>query len=162
MPFWPPTLTECRLRGHHANMAAKTKSRNRTVVVQSPKAAAPIIRVTAPRAAPVTRRRRRRSGSRVSGDAGSFKNQIGAGIGGFVFGYIETKFPNLPTLPIIGRAGTVAVACHFLRKQGGFGHAPLIRDVGMAAAVIAGYQLGKTGKISGDEVDGDDVLAHQI
>jgi len=87
---------------------------------------------------------------------------LGAGIGGYLFGFIETKFPNLPTLPIVGRAGTVAIACHFLQKQGGFGHGAIVRDVGMAAAVIAGYQLGKTGKISGDDVDGDDVLANQI
>lgn len=86
---------------------------------------------------------------------------IGAGIGGAVFGYIESHFPNLPTLPVLGRAGTVAIACHFLRKQGGLGHGVLVRDVGMAAAVIAGYQLGKTGKIAGDDgVDGD--LAQQI
>lgn len=144
--------------------AKKTKSRTRTVVVQPSRAAAPIIKVSAPRAAPVTRRRRRRVGGRASGGGGGggFKHQIGAGIGGFVFGYIESKFPNLPTLPVVGRAGTVAIACHFLTKQGGFGHAPLVRDVGMAAAVIAGYQLGKTGKISGDDVDGDDVLANQI
>lgn len=87
---------------------------------------------------------------------------IGAGIGGYIFGFIETKFPNLPTLPVVGRAGTIAIACHFLRKQGGFGHGTLVRDVGNAAAVIAGYQLGKTGKISGDDVDGQDDLAQQI
>lgn len=87
---------------------------------------------------------------------------IGAAIGGAVFGYIEKSFPNLPTLPILGRAGTVAVACHFLRKQGGMGHGALVRDIGMAAAVIAGYQLGKTGKISGEDVMGDDELAAQI
>jgi hypothetical protein len=141
-------------------MAAKTKSRTRTVVVQPAKAAAPIIRVSAPRAAPVTRRKRRVGGS-SSAKGGGFKDMIGAGIGGAVFGYIESHFPNLPTLPVVGRAGTVAIACHFLRKQGGMGHGVLVRDVGMAAAVIAGYQLGKTGKIAGDDgVDGD--LAQQI
>lgn len=88
------------------------------------------------------------------------RSMIGAGIGGAVFGYIENHFPNLPTLPVIGRAGTVAVAAHFLNKQGGFGHSALVRDVGMAAAVIAGYQLGKTGKIAGDEEVG--ALAAQI
>jgi len=141
-------------------MAAKTKSRTRTVVVQPAKAAAPIIRVSAPRAAPITHRRKRRVGG-ASSQGGGFKDMIGAGIGGAVFGYIESHFPNLPTLPVVGRAGTVAIACHFLRKQGGLGHGVLVRDVGMAAAVIAGYQLGKTGKIAGDDgVDGD--LAQQI
>jgi|WetSurMetagenome_2_1015567.scaffolds.fasta_scaffold23732_4 hypothetical protein len=136
----------------------KTASRTRTVVVQPAKAAAPIIRVSAPRAAPITHRRKRR----VSGSAqgGGLKDMVGAGVGGAVFGYIETHFPNLPTLPVLGRAGTVALACHFLRKQGGFGHGALVRDVGMAAAVIAGYQLGKTGKIAGDDDVGE--LSQQI
>lgn len=80
---------------------------------------------------------------------------IGAGIGGAVFGFIEKEWgPKIPTIPILGRAGTVAVICHFARKQGGMMGSSLVRDVGMAAAVIAGYQLGSTGKITGD-VDGD-------
>lgn len=80
---------------------------------------------------------------------------IGAGIGGAVFGFIEKEWgPKIPTIPILGRAGTVAVICHFMRKQGGAMGGTLVRDVGMAAAVIAGYQMGSTGKITGD-VDGD-------
>lgn len=132
----------------------KTATKTRTVVVQPAKAAAPIIRVSAPRAAPV---KRKSPSHRRSSSGSGFKGMIGAGVGGAVFGYIESHFPNLPTLPVIGRAGTVAVACHFLQKQGGMGHGALVRDVGMAAAVIAGYQLGKTGKISGDDVEGIDV-----
>lgn len=139
-------------------MAAKRKTSTRTVVVQPAKAAAPIIRVSAPRAAPLAKRRKQHRSRTSSG--GGFKDMIGAGIGGAVFGFVETKFPNLPTLPIVGRAGTIAIACHFIHKQGGFGRSALVRDVGMAAAVIAGYQLGKSGKISGDDVDGD--LAQQI
>ncbi len=86
---------------------------------------------------------------------------IGAAVGGAVFGFIEKQWgAQIPTIPMIGRAGTVAVICHFMRKSGGFGSSPMVRDVGMAAAVIAGYQLGSTGKISGeDDVSG---LAAQI
>ena len=86
---------------------------------------------------------------------------LGAGIGGAAFGFIEKQWgATIPTIPLLGRAGTVALICHFIRKNGGFGGSPLVRDVGMAAAVIAGYQLGKTGTISGDdEVSG---LAAQI
>jgi hypothetical protein len=73
---------------------------------------------------------------------------LGAGIGGAVYGFVEKSFPNLPTLPIVGRAGTVAIACYFLSRRGMGGG--LVRDVGMAAASIAGYQLGSTGKIAGD------------
>jgi hypothetical protein len=35
------------------------------------------------------------------------------------------------------------------------GVATIARDVSIAAAAIAGYQLGKTGKIEGDDVMGD-------
>lgn len=147
-------------------MAAKrTKSRTQTVVVSQPKPPSPIIRVSAPRAAPITRRRRRSGGSRVSG-GGSPKSLMGAAIGGAVFGFIEKQWgARIPTIPVLGRAGTVALICHFIGKQGGMGRSPLVRDVGMAAAVIAGYQLGGTGKIAGDDVDGMDVvgdMAQQI
>lgn len=146
-------------------MAAKRKrNTTRTVVVAQPKAPSPIIRVSAPRAAPITRRRKR-SGGRVSGGGGTPKDMIGAGIGGAVYGFVEKQWgAKIPTIPILGRAGTVAVVCYFARKQGGMGKSALVRDLGMAAAVIAGYQLGSTGKISGEDVDGDDVdgLAQQI
>jgi len=139
-------------------MAAKRKSSTRTVVVSQPKAPSPIIRVSAPRAAPITRRRRRSGGSRVSG-SGTPKSLMGAAIGGAVFGFIEKQWgAKIPTIPVLGRAGTVAVICHFIGKQGGMGRSQLVRDVGMAAAVIAGYQLGGTGKIAGDDVDGMDVV----
>lgn len=140
-------------------MAVKrTKSRTQTVVVRQPKAPSPIIRVSAPRAAPITRRRKR-SGGRVSGGGGTPKDMIGAGIGGAVYGFVEKQWgAKIPTIPILGRAGTVAVVCYFARKQGGMGKSALVRDLGMAAAVIAGYQLGSTGKISGEDVDGMDVV----
>ncbi len=133
-------------------------------MVQQPKAAAPIIRVSAPRA-PAVHRRKRSGGRRVSGGGGTPKDMIGAGIGGAVYGFVEKQWgAKIPTIPILGRAGTVAVVCYFARKQGGMGKSALIRDLGMAAAVIAGYQLGSTGKISGEDVVGDDVdgLAQQI
>ena len=90
---------------------------------------------------------------------------MGAGIGGAAFGFIEKTFPNMPTMPIIGRAGTVALAAYLLTRRGGIGASGIVRDIGIAAAVIAGYQLGKTGKVAGDgDVMGDDVsgIAAQV
>lgn len=96
---------------------------------------------------------------------GSPKSMVGAGIGGAIYGFIEKQWgAKIPTVPIIGRAGTVAMFCYFARKQG-FARSPIVNDIGIAAAVIAGYQLGSTGKISGDDVDGFGVvgdLAQQI
>lgn len=86
---------------------------------------------------------------------------IGAGIGGALYGFIEKQWgAKIPTIPLVGRAGTVAIACHFAQKQGGMFSGKLVRDLGMASAVIAGYQLGSTGKISGDDIDGDDDIIH--
>jgi hypothetical protein len=119
---------------------------------------AQVIQIRSPRSsgAPKKKHHRRRS----SGASGG-RSYLGAAIGGAIFGFIEKSFPTLPTLPILGRAGTVAVAGYFLGKRGGLGHSGIIRDVTMAAAVIAGYELGKDGKISGDD-DVSGSLAAQV
>lgn len=132
---------------------ARRKTSTAIVRVPAPRTSAPIIRVSAPRA-PKAKRRSRRGGS----PAKQSENRIvKAAIGGAAFGFIEKSFPNLPTIPMLGRAGTIAAAAYFLR-----GKLPAIaQDVGVAAAAIAGYQLGKEGKISGDDyVDGD--IAPQV
>lgn len=81
---------------------------------------------------------------------------MGAGLGGMILGIVEKQFPNLPTLPVLGRSGTIAVGAYFMSKNGSH---PLLRDVALAAASIAGYQLGTSGKISGDDVMGDDDIS---
>ncbi len=73
------------------------------------------------------------------------------GLGGAALGFLEKTFPNLPTLPVIGRKGTIALACYYFSKGKG-GHS-LLRDVAIAASSIAGYELGTSGRISGDDVD---------
>jgi hypothetical protein len=86
---------------------------------------------------------------RSRGGHGTFgKTLLGSAIGGAAYGWIEKSFPTLPTVPLVGRAGTVAIAGYFVSKQGIGGQ--IVRDVTIAAAVIAGYQLGKTGHVSGD------------
>jgi hypothetical protein len=103
----------------------------------------------------VHHRRRGSVGGQTTG-----KTIIGAGIGGAVLGFVEKQWPTFPTVPILGRAGTIAVAAYFLSKQGGMS-SPILRDVAIAGAVVAGYQLGKEGKVSGDDdVSGD--LAEQV
>lgn len=73
-------------------------------------------------------------------------------------GFIEKQFPNLPTVPVLGRAGTIAIGAYLLSKRGGMGGG-IMRDVALAGAVLAGYQIGKTGQVAGDvmgDVMGDD------
>jgi hypothetical protein len=82
------------------------------------------------------------------------KHMFGIGVGGLALGYIEKHWgANLPTMPVIGRKGTIAVGAYFLAKHGGMG-AGIARDVAIAAAALAGYDLGNKGSISGD-LDGD-------
>lgn len=86
---------------------------------------------------------------------------LGAGIGGAVFGFVEKSFPTMPTVPILGRAGTIALVSYMLAKRGGMGGG-ILRDMALAGAAIAGYELGKDGKISGDLAPQVSGLADQI
>lgn len=67
-------------------------------------------------------------------------------LGGFLYGYLEKNVTSIPTVPVIGKSGTIALACYFLGGK----HPGIIADVGNAASVIAGYSFGATGKVSGD------------
>ncbi len=116
----------------------------RAVPVRAP---APIIRVQAPRA-PATHHKRK--GHRRKGNgAGNTLNQASMqshAVGGFLYGIVEKNFgAQITTLPVVGRAGAVALGCYFLGK----GKGGMVADLGKAAAVIAGYQFGTTGKING-------------
>ena len=62
----------------------------------------------------------------------------------------------MPTIPILGRAGTVALAIGIWNPK-----SQLVRDIGMAAAAIAGYGLGTTGQVAGD-YDGAHGLAAEL
>lgn len=84
----------------------------------------------------------------------SYKNRMmGVAVGGLAYGLIEKSFPSLPRLPVIGRSGTVALACYFFG-----GRNQIIQDMGIAAAAIAGHSFGKDGEVSGmlDTSDDDD------
>jgi hypothetical protein len=74
---------------------------------------------------------------------------IGYAVGGFAVGFVEKTFPTLPSLPLVGKKGAIAIAAYMLR-----GRHPIINDIGMAAAAISGYELGKSGVISGDVMGG--------
>jgi len=129
----------------------KTKTKSSGVTVIRERSAAPIIRMSAPRAAPVKRRRRSGGGG---GHRGSHGGATGAmtptksgslALGGFIYGFIEKNFPQIPTLPVIGKSGAIAIIAYFAGGKS----AGIIADVGNAASVIAGYSFGSTGKVSG-------------
>lgn len=115
-----------------------------------------LVLVTPPAAAPVARRssggrrRRRRSSKRSSSSAhhGNIQKTLtGVAIGGLAYGLLVKNFPQLPRLPGIGRSGTVAIAVALLKPRN-----EILRNVGVAAAAIAGYSFGESGTVSGDEL----------
>lgn len=88
---------------------------------------------------------------------------ISDAIGGALFGFAVKQgwVAKLPPIPLVGRTGTAAIVLHFLAKRGG---GEYVKRAAVAAAVIAGYQLGSTGSILGDgdagtPVDGEDSYA---
>jgi hypothetical protein len=119
------------------NMAKRTATRT-IVRYQPPKQhKAQIIRVSAPRP---KKQHHRRGGGGENIEA----RMKGGAMGGFGVGLIEKQFPNLPTLPVVGKKGAIALAVYFMKPKN-----KLLRDVGFAAAVLAGYEFGTTGKVSG-------------
>ena len=137
-------------------MAAKKRrvvSSREAPVVKVVKAAAPIVRVSAPRAAPKRRSpvRRRRSSHRSSGGIGGIISgeAIQMAIGGALYGYAVKSglVAKLPAIPVLGRTGTAAILLDYWSRHGG---GQLAHRAARAAAAIAGYQLGHEGSISGD------------
>jgi hypothetical protein len=125
-------------RSHH-------KSAPRTQIIRA-RPVAPIIRVSAPRAPAHHRKHHRRHS--VGAAKVNQKTLMAAAVGGAVLGFVDKSFPTLPTIPILGRAGTIALAAWMLSGRGGIG--AIARDVALAAASVAGYELGKEGKVSGE------------
>lgn len=132
---------------------AKRKGSTSTQIIRvpaaAPRSAAPIVKVSVPRAIAAPHHKKKGHHRRRShGDGGSL-TQEGLqrhAIGGVAYGFIEKNFgAQIPTLPLVGRAGAIAIGCLIFGK----GRGGIIADVGKAAAVIAGYQFGTTGKVSG-------------
>lgn len=128
-----------------ARRRTRRASPSRSITVRS--APAQIIRVPSGGAV-----RRRRSGGRRShsggGKGGLSSNALfGSAMAGALLGFVDTALgAKLPTIPMLGRAGTIAVACLLLGK--GKGHS-MIRDMGIVAAGVAGYEIGTKGSVSG-------------
>jgi hypothetical protein len=114
----------------------------------APRAAKPI--VIRQSAAPAKHKKRRSHGRRsAGGDALTPTRMFALMLGGAAVGFIQKQFPNLPSVPVVGKKGTIAIAGYLLAKRGG-SLAHIARDVARAAAVLAGEELGRTGSISGD------------
>lgn len=135
---------------------AKRKRRTATrsaPVTKIVKAAAPIIRVSAPRAPAKRRHHRRRRSSSLGGMTGGLisNEAIQMAVGGALYGFAVKQgiVDKLPAIPVLGRTGTAAILLDYWSRHGG---GQLAHRAARAAAAIAGYQLGHDGSISGDDM----------
>lgn len=72
-------------------------------------------------------------------------------LGGFVAGYADKEFGSrLPVIPIVGRKGAMTIGLYFAAKNFHIGGG-ILRDATIAMAGASGYELGFSGKISGDD-----------
>ena len=117
-----------------------------------PRAAAPIvIRQSAPAVKHKPKRHRRHGHKGGSNLMGLGTTLGGCAVAGGLIGLAEKTglMDKLPEVPIVGRKGALAIAAYFWAKHGGGGQ--MARDVAIAAATMAAYQLGKDNKISGED-----------
>lgn len=127
---------------------AKTKTHSKALApYRAPRAAAPII--IRERSA-MTHHKPKKGGHR-RGRVSSEKALMALFVGGFAMGFLDKPGgpgASIPTIPMLGKAGTIALAAHFFAK----GKAGIITDVRNAAAVITAYEFGLKGSVSGDEI----------
>jgi hypothetical protein len=126
---------------------AKTKSKSSTALApyRAPRAAAPII-LRVPSGGTTKHKKKGHKGGRRQSTE---KVMMGLVIGGFAMGFLDKPGgpgANIPTIPVLGKAGTIALAAHFFAK----GKAGLATDIRNAAAVVAAYEFGLKGSVSGD------------
>jgi len=122
--------------------ATATKTRTEIIRMPAPKPQTIVVRQAAGKAAPHHKPKRHHGGG---GGGDSFMGTVGEpALAGLVLGYINKNQPNFPTIPQLGRAGTLAAACWFFRKQ----H-PILRKLAPGFAAIATYEWQMEGKIAG-------------
>ena len=110
-----------------------------------------VIRTPAP-VVKVKKAKSHHGGGSRSGIGGIFSpKRTALMVGAFAVGVLEKQgiMSNLPSLPVIGRTGTIGVAAHMLAG----GKAGLADDISTAALIIAAHELGSTGSIVGGEED---------
>ncbi len=96
--------------------------------------------------------RRRSRGGFGGGATGDIAKNVIAGMGFGIFDKLASDW-GLPTIPFLGRKGTVAAAAYFFRNQ----H-PIIGDIARAGMILGGYELMTQGSISGDDEGGGGVV----
>ncbi len=120
---------------------AKKRSSTSIVRYAPPAYAKPapiVVRVPRAMSAPKAKPRRHHKGK---SSGGGIMNAI---LAGAAMGYIDKQGTAIPTIPVLGRAGTIAAAAYLFRS-----YHPFLVDLAKAAATIATYEQVKQGSIDG-------------
>ena len=142
-----PRLAKKKKKRETLVMARKVHHRRRSAIVRYVRSAKPVvIRTTKLVKAKARRHIKRGSGSLFSSDR---ITTVGAG---FAVGMLEKMdfVKNLPHLPFLGTTGTIGLGAYLLSNGG---RNKFASDIATAALTVAGYQLGATGSIVGEDVD---------
>lgn len=84
------------------------------------------------------------------------RNRLGIVAGAFAMGILEKQsfFTSLPSLPLIGKTGTIGVAAYLLSSGG---RNRLADEICTAAFVLAAHELASTGTVVGADGGPPDV-----
>lgn len=141
----------------HAKKSHRAPSRSLTLV-RAPAAKPVVIKQTkVVHAKSKKKHHHHHSGGMLGGLAS--QKRVGVAMGALAYGFIQKQafFASLPALPVVGKAGTIAIGAYLLGRSG---KVPLADDVCTAALTIAAYELGSTGTIQGEDgVDGVNFVA---
>lgn len=117
-----------------------------TSVVVVPSGPAPARRRSGGRAIAKRSRKRGRIGKYIASKYNLQNSMMTLAAGGAIIGFVEKHFGDqIPELPLVGRKGAIALAVLLLKPKNAW-----LQDAGKAAAAISGYELGSTGKVTGD------------
>jgi len=98
---------------------------------------------------PAKRTRARHYGAAIGHAAAEEKHRIAAIFTGAVLGWLDAQGTKIPTVPMLGRAGTVGVATYLIYRQSKGNR--MLSHIATGALTIAAYELANKGSISGDD-----------
>ena len=125
-------------------MARKT---SRSTALAAPRAAAPVIHISPPRPiAPVKHKRRGGGGRRGASSGGG--SIVEMSVAAYVVGLAEKSgvLSAIPSIPMIGKKGTAAIALHFFGKSNAYA-----RKAALVLAIVSAHEFGKNGSIDGED-----------
>jgi hypothetical protein len=138
-------------------MAKHHKHKSRALSLYRPSSPKPIVIRTTKVVKAKHRRHHRHHGGHGFGLGGLFnKTRMGTVAGALAFGFLEKQamFQSLPSLPMVGKSGTIGLAAYLLSNGG---RNKLADDICTAALVIAAHELGSTGTIVGEDPYGNGI-----